>query len=181
MPKISKYKALESDDLEVRASYTEFGGEAAERPDGERKASVTWRIVWFWHAPNSTRMDGVQRPQKRARNASQGLFNQFRDERRDTMIVNRRTFIIKPPHMEEAAALVRAEMDRVGSLPGFRIYLSNIGPFHVLAFEAEFDNLVEYERLVGEFFERVSPEFWEEWHSITEAAGGANEIWTLVE
>ena len=95
------------------------------------------------------------------------------------MLVNRRTFVVKRGHMKEAVALAVAERDRTGTAS--RIYISSIGPFDILAFEDEGENLEEYEKDWAEYF--ASPEaaqFLEKWYEVTET-GGTNEIWRLVE
>ena len=85
----------------------------------------------------------------------------------------------KVPKQEEAIALVIAERERTGTT--LRIYGPSIGPFDVIAFEWEFENLEEYERLWAEW--AATPEaaaFMEKWNEVTKP-GGAHEIWTLVE
>lgn len=95
------------------------------------------------------------------------------------MLVNRRTFVVKRGYMNEAVALQVAERERTGT--AYRIYMSSIGPFDVIALEFEGENLEEYERVWAEYF--ASPEaaqFLEKWYEVTET-GGTNEIWELVE
>jgi hypothetical protein len=96
------------------------------------------------------------------------------------MIVNRRTMIVKPGCWDEAVALVVAETKRVSFPHPRRILTENISPFDRLVFEAEFENLAEYEKFWAEYL--ASPEaasFQEGWDDLVEA-GGANEIWSLV-
>ncbi len=96
------------------------------------------------------------------------------------MIANRRTFIIKRGRIEEAAALIKAEVARVDIPNAQRIYTPMIAPFGVLVYEAEYENLEEYEKSWTEW--GASPEaaaFLEEWNVLTET-GGTNEIWELV-
>ena len=97
------------------------------------------------------------------------------------MIVNRRTFNVKPGQMDEIMALVRAETERIGMPPITRAYRPYIGPFDLLAVEWEFESLAQCD------------EFWTEWFAAPEAdafmskfneliaGGGTNEIWQLEE
>jgi hypothetical protein len=97
------------------------------------------------------------------------------------MIANRRTFIVKPGCWDEAVALAVAETKRVSFPHPERIYTSNIGLFDRLVYEAEFENLAEYEKYWAEWF--ATPEadaFLKKWNDLLEA-GGTNEIWTLEE
>ena len=97
------------------------------------------------------------------------------------MIVNRRTFQVKGGCWEEAVALMVAETKRVRLPHARRIYSSNIGPFDRLVFEAEFENLADYEEFWAEW--SASPEgdaFVEKWETLVKS-GGMNEIWTLEE
>ena len=97
------------------------------------------------------------------------------------MIANRQTMIVKQGCWDEAVALVVAETKRVSFPHPRRIFTANIGRYDRLVFEAEFENLAEYEKFWAEW--RASPEgaaFLKEWNDLLEA-GGTNEIWTLVE
>ena len=97
------------------------------------------------------------------------------------MIVNRRTFVVKGGCWEEAVAMAVAETKRLSHPHARRIYLSNISPFDTLVFEAEFENLAEYETFWADWF--ASPEgaaFAEKWDTLVRS-GGTNEIWTLEE
>ena len=96
------------------------------------------------------------------------------------MIVNRRTFVAKKGCLEEAAALMRAEVERTALPNTQRICIPVVAPFDLLVYEAEYENLEEYERLWTEW--GASPEaavFMEKWNALTEI-GGTNEIWELV-
>ena len=95
------------------------------------------------------------------------------------MIVNRRTFVVKRGCMEDIVALCIAERER--SILPYRIYVPEIGPFDVIAFEFEFENLQEYERAWAEWLGAPdAAEFMAKWYDLTEP-GGTNEIWTLAE
>ncbi len=97
------------------------------------------------------------------------------------MITNRRTFIIKRGRLQEAAALIKAEAERVDLPNAQRVYVPEIAPFDVMVYEADYENLEEYEGIWAEWL--ASPEaaaFLEKLYAVTET-GGTNEIWTLVE
>ena len=97
------------------------------------------------------------------------------------MLVNRRTFMVKNGHWDEAVAMGVAEVQRVGLPHASRVYAPEIGPFSTLVLEADFESLAEYEEFWAEYF--ASPEaveFNEKWDTVTES-GGTNEIWRLVD
>ena len=95
------------------------------------------------------------------------------------MIVNRRTFSIKRPRMQETVDLLRAQRKESSHPHATRIYTSNIAPFDILAFEIEFESLAGYEKFWADFSARPeTAEFMSKWYELTEG-GGANEIWTL--
>jgi hypothetical protein len=98
------------------------------------------------------------------------------------MIVNRRTFIVKPGQMDQLLALVNAAKEQFpGLAQAWRTYAPEIGPFDVVAIEWEYESLEEYERDWAEW--GATPEsaaFMEKWYQLTES-GGSNEIWRLVE
>lgn len=97
------------------------------------------------------------------------------------MIVNRRTFIVKAGCWDEAEALVVADTKSESFPHPRRIYSSDIGPHDRLVYEAEFENLAEYEKYWAEWFaSHESVAFVKKFNDLLEA-GGTNEIWTLVE
>ena len=95
------------------------------------------------------------------------------------MLVNRRTFNVKPGHTKAVATMVKSECARL-NLPA-RICSNVIGPFDTVSCDYEFKTLAEYEK------------FWNEWHASPEGEsflvkwrqeverGGKNEIWELFE
>ena len=95
------------------------------------------------------------------------------------MLVNRRTWIAKVGHQQEAIELLKAEMTRVFPSMTVRYYQWLIGPFDTFGCEAEFESLAAYEEAMSESASRVSPEVFEKWHQVREA-GGTNELWELV-
>jgi len=95
------------------------------------------------------------------------------------MIVNRRTFIAKKGHMDEAIAMMKriwAEMDPQRRV---RFYRSSLGPFDTIVWEAEYDSLTEYDKAMAAVDPRWMAENLPKWHAVTEV-GGANEIWDVV-
>lgn len=103
------------------------------------------------------------------------------------MLVNRRTFIVKSPHYDEAIALLleARQLIKLVAPNTARIYTSNIGPFDVIALEVEHESLSAYEHDLAAFnahpvvAARV-PSWFSRWGEIT-APGGMNEIWSLAE
>lgn len=101
------------------------------------------------------------------------------------MIVNRRTFNVKPGCGDKAVELLAAESAAEKKRSGFsgavRIYSSNIGQFNQVAFELEFKDLAEYAQFWAEWAARpTSAEWMKKWIEL-EASAGINEIWTLAE
>ncbi len=104
------------------------------------------------------------------------------------MLVNRRTFIVKKPHYDEALALLAEYRDLlklVDSTAAMRVYASEIGHFDTIACELEVASLSAFERALAEFQEHTSviprlPSWYERWQEITET-GGTNEFWRLVD
>jgi hypothetical protein len=94
------------------------------------------------------------------------------------MIVNRRMFIAKKGHYAEALAWAKKLVADVAPNARARFYESNIGPFDVFGWEIEYESLAAYERSLRDATARVTPEWWAQWHALTET-GGTNEIWTL--
>lgn len=97
------------------------------------------------------------------------------------MIVNRRTFTAKPGRAEELAAMIVAEIERVGAPGRTRVYVVSIGRFDEVAAEWEYEGLEEYERDWAEWDARPeTPEFLEKFFELL-VPGGTNEIWELIE
>jgi hypothetical protein len=97
------------------------------------------------------------------------------------MVVNRRTFNIKPGGMEDALALVKAENAEGGEFRAVRVYTPNIAPFDVLAIEFEVESVAQADRMWDEWFtsDRAA-DFMPKWVDVT-AGGGTNEYWNLEE
>jgi hypothetical protein len=94
------------------------------------------------------------------------------------MIVNRRTFVAKRGCLQEAAELLKHEVDKLGIGASGRIYVPEIAPFDAIATEIEFESWEAYHK----FWTEWSPgeAFWTQWYALTEN-GGTNEVWRLVE
>ena len=104
------------------------------------------------------------------------------------MLVNRRTFIVKKPHFNEALQLLAEYRDllkRMGNTAVMRVYAIEVGRFDEIACELEIASLSAFEEVLAEFQEHPSvvsrlPSWYERWHEIT-APGGTNEFWRLVD
>ena len=78
------------------------------------------------------------------------------------MLVNRRTFVVKPGRTEDARALLQ---EHFRAKPAWmtrpvRYYAIEFGAWNLLALEPEFETLAECERLFAEWLANPSPEFW---------------------
>jgi hypothetical protein len=101
-------------------------------------------------------------------------------ERRGTVIVNRRTFHLKPDRIGDAVALAKKEGEQFPAKHNGRSYLSSVARWHVLAWEAEFESLAEYERVMAEWFARPEAEAALATYRECFTGGGTNEIWELL-
>ena len=96
------------------------------------------------------------------------------------MLVNRRTFLVKRGHIDEAVELLKTGADHLEAVPTFRVYGGYISPFDTVVLELEFENLTEYERFWTEWADAPESEVvLEKWLQITES-GGTNEVWQLL-
>ena len=92
------------------------------------------------------------------------------------MIVNRRTFVIKPGCMQEAINLFTT----LRGTDTFRIYVPEVSRFDILSIEIECKDLAEYEKMWDEWFSKPeSKQFNEKLYTVL-ANGSTNEIWELV-
>jgi hypothetical protein len=102
-----------------------------------------------------------------------------RTERNRAVLINRRTFIVKRGHLDEAIAMTLAEVKRSGRRA--RVYAPEVAPFDLMAMEVEFENFTDYEQFWSAWGAQAETEaFWEKWVASTET-GGTNEIWRLAE
>ena len=94
------------------------------------------------------------------------------------MIVNRRTIVAKRGHLEQVAKMLVDMCREMGLGKAARILVAEAGPFDQVAMEIEFDTWEAYHKFTAEI--PTDPESWKQWYAITEA-GGANEVWRVVE
>jgi hypothetical protein len=101
------------------------------------------------------------------------------------MIVNRRTFNVKPTETEAAIEWLQQEIAKEQArspLPGkARVYVTSIGTFSQVAMEAEFEDLTAYDRFWKTWFSRPECQAANEKFTKLLKGGGTNEIWTLIE
>jgi hypothetical protein len=94
------------------------------------------------------------------------------------MIVNRRTFIAKQGQAEKVVEILRNGLEFVPFKPSYRLYISDIAPFSLVALEVEFKDLAEYDRFWTGATEKSTESWWKAWFEATDN-GGQNEIWKL--
>lgn len=100
------------------------------------------------------------------------------------MIINRRTFNVKPGCMEAAIKCLKdAETDFASNSKSKPIHLklttAIFGPFDLLATEAEFEDQDQYKIYTDELFSHpVMERFFETWFTLI-VSGGTNEIWEI--
>jgi hypothetical protein len=97
------------------------------------------------------------------------------------MVVIRYTNIIKPGHMDELVAVLRASVEAVNWPHAVRAYVPIYGSINVLNVELEFESLEEYESFRATLTN--VPElaaFYEKLEEVMEV-GGSREVWNLVE
>jgi len=95
------------------------------------------------------------------------------------MVINRRTFNMNKGCMEAAIQLIKDIVAEHPSEKSPRLSTAYFGPFDVLAFEVEFEDLEQYEKYWKDLFARPEMEsFFEKWDKLT-TTGGANELWEV--
>jgi hypothetical protein len=83
--------------------------------------------------------------------------------------------------MEEAVALLKAEIERAPSPGVIRVYTPNVTPLDVLAIENEWESVAQSEKWWTEHnADPGTADFYKRWHELR-AGGGTNEFWNLVE
>lgn len=99
------------------------------------------------------------------------------------MIINRRTFNIKPGHVEEAVQSIFEVMKVMGNSDRAvrtKLLTAAIGPFDVLVMETEHPDLGQYQKDWEETFAHPAMEpFMKKWFEMN-AGGGTNEIWEVL-
>ena len=95
------------------------------------------------------------------------------------MIVERRTFFVKPGHEAEVVDLIKAGIEGNTIYTGsYRIYLPDIGPYGEVVVEWEYEDLQEMRAAWQAWEAKENAAFWERWYALTER-GGQGEIWKL--
>lgn len=94
------------------------------------------------------------------------------------MIIDRRTFIIKRGHTDEAIAIIQEGKKYSPFVVPAHIYLPQIGPFDMGELDLEFKDLAEYEQFWNGMMANAPQEWWLRWENATES-GGKCEIWRL--
>jgi hypothetical protein len=98
------------------------------------------------------------------------------------MVINRRTFNVKPGCMEAAIKLLKdteADFAAVSKSkrPTWVLSTAMFGPFDVLAMEAEYEDQDQYRAYTDELFSSpVMGPFFEAWNLLI-VGGGSNELW----
>jgi hypothetical protein len=101
-------------------------------------------------------------------------------ERRSSMIVNRRTFLVKKGCSGKVVELLKTVSEGFNQLKAVRIYESYISPSDQVTWEAEFENLEEYAKFSAAWTgDPKRAAILEKFVSLTES-GGTSEIWRLV-
>jgi hypothetical protein len=97
------------------------------------------------------------------------------------MVVSRITVNIKPGRLEEAVAVLRAEVERAQSPGATRIYWGGVAPLDVVAIESEYESEAQYETWSAEHWaDPGTAVFMKHWNELR-AGGGTNQLWTLAE
>jgi hypothetical protein len=121
--------------------------------------------------------------QDKARYGSQGpaLFKHSYNERRGTMIVERRTYAVKVANLRAIVEMIKEGHQVLDYTPPFRILLPEVSPYAVVVHELEFKDLAERQK------------FWTDWQAGEKAPavikkaqelfelGGGGEIWRIAE
>ena len=98
------------------------------------------------------------------------------------MLVNRRTFLVKPGKMEEVKGLIvdyAHERGLLSSGSDQRLSTALVGPLDVLVLESDHENLAAFEQFWTEAFDHPGAEaFFQKWNTLIES-GGTNEIWEV--
>jgi len=91
-------------------------------------------------------------------------------------IVNRRTFVAKRGHIDEAVKLLKGEE---GGEIVSRVYRSHYGTFDAVALEVEFESVAAMEQGWADWYASpLGEQVMKRWLEITEP-GGSNEVWIL--
>jgi len=96
------------------------------------------------------------------------------------MIAVRFTHIVKPGCGGAVVALLKEHRDHPATPDRpTRIYTANLGPSHVVIYEAEYESLAAWEKAVAEWpHHPLAATFWKDMDKLVES-GGSREIWNL--
>ena len=98
------------------------------------------------------------------------------------MIVERRTFYIKPGSLGKAIELAKESAKFVDVPHGVLLYTHFAGEFNVLMGDVKFENVAELEEFWKKWWSHPDvPEFMERWLAVLQERSGKNEILNLVE
>ena len=101
------------------------------------------------------------------------------NERRQSMLVNRRTFIVKKGCTDDVVKLLLSVSEGSASLGVVRVYVSKIGPGDMVAWEAEFKDLDHYAKYSAEWAKSADhAPFLKKFNELVES-GGVSEIWMM--
>lgn len=90
-------------------------------------------------------------------------------------VVNRRSYIAKPGHVQEVVDMLTQEESEAPK----RVYQCHYGPSGAVAMELEFSSVDEMEQAWRSWFaSEHAQDFLARWYAITDR-GGANEVWIL--
>jgi hypothetical protein len=95
------------------------------------------------------------------------------------MITNRRTVQVNQNCMAALAQFVLKAAHDARLEGQFRIYSSDLGAHNILAYEIDFEDLVDYDRFWRNWASGASPEFFKEYESMIER-DLTNEVWDRV-
>ncbi len=94
------------------------------------------------------------------------------------MIVERATWKVKAGCTDQAIALLKSEFAQWEGYK-WRLYTPKIGKFDMVAYEFEYENLAEYEKMWQDWYAKPeTAEFDKKWYELVEP-GGETEIWNL--
>ena len=96
------------------------------------------------------------------------------------MIVVRFTHVVKPGCTRAVVALLKEHREHPATPNrSQRIYSANLAPTHTVIWEAEYENLAEWEKAVEEYPRHpLAASFWEQLNKLLDGQG-SREIWNL--
>ncbi len=95
------------------------------------------------------------------------------------MIVERAIVKVKLGCTDQLIELLKSEMAKSKVVGKTRLYTPNIGKYDTISWEAEWENLADYEKFWNDWGAKPeAAEFFEKWNALVEP-GGEREIWNL--